>query len=85
MVHVSAPYSKIFSSVERKKLIFSLRGRSDFHVLSSFLIAAQACAFLVFMSFSELSTQEPKHSKSFTFLSGFSLAGIVPFLGLGVL
>ena len=51
MVHVSAPYSKILSTVERKKLIFSLRGRSDFHMLSSFLIAAQACAFLVFTSF----------------------------------
>ena len=57
MVHVSAPYSKILSTVERKKLIFSLRGISDFNVLSSFLIAAQACAFLVLMSFSELSTQ----------------------------
>ena len=57
MVHVSAPYNKILSTVERKKLIFSLRGISDFNVLSSFLIAAQACAFLVLMSFSELSTQ----------------------------
>ena len=47
MVHVSALYSKILSAVERKKLIFSLRGISDFNVLSSFLIAAQACAFLV--------------------------------------
>ena len=72
MVHVSAPYSKILSTAERKKLIISLRARSDFNMLSSFLIAAQACAFLVVMSFSELSTQEPKYFKSFTFLSGFS-------------
>ena len=71
MVHVSAPNSKILSTVERKKLIFNLRGQSDFHMLSSFLIAAQAFAFLVFMSFSELSTQEPKYLKSFSFLSGF--------------
>ena len=75
IVHVSPPYSKILSSVERKKLIFSLRGRSDFPMLSSFLIAAQACAFLVFMPFSEL----PEYLKSFTFLSGFSLARIVSF------
>ena len=85
MVHVSAPYSKILSTVERKKLIFRLRGRSDFHMLSSFLIAVQACAFLVFMSFSEFSTQEPKYLKSFTFLIGFYLARIVSLLGLGVL
>ena len=85
MVHVSAPYSKILSTVERKKSIFSLRGRSDSHMLSSFLIAAQACALLVFMSCSELSTQEPNYLKSFTSLSGFSLARIVSFLGLGVL
>ena len=52
MVHVSAPYSKILSAVERKKSIFSLRGRSDFHLLSTFLTAAQACAFLVFIAFS---------------------------------
>ena len=51
MVHVSAPYSKILSTVERKKLISSLRGRSDFHMLSSFLIATQGCPFLAFMSF----------------------------------
>ena len=69
MVRVSAPYSKILSAVERKRWIFSLRGRSDFHMLSSFLIAAQACAFLVFMAFSELSTQEPKYFKSFEWLS----------------
>ena len=85
MVHVSAPHRKILSTVERNILITSLRGKSDFHMLSSFLISAQACAFLVFMSFSELSVQEPKHSKSFTFFSGFSLARIVPFLGFGVL
>ena len=35
MVHVSAPYSKILSTVERKKLILNLRGKSDFHMLSS--------------------------------------------------
>ena len=35
IAHVSAPYSKILSTVERKKLIFSLRGRSDFHMLLS--------------------------------------------------
>ena len=75
MVHVSAPYSKILSTVERNKFIFNLRGKSDFH-MSSFLIAAQACTFLVFMSFSELSTQEAKDVKLFTFLSGFSLARI---------
>ena len=85
MIHVSAPYSEIFSTAERRKSIFSLRGRLDFHMLSNFLIAAQACAFLVFMPFSELSTQEPKYLKSFPFLSGFSLARIVSFLGLGVL
>ena len=85
MVHVSAPYSKMLSTVERKKLPFSLRGRSDFHILSIFLIAAQACAFLVFMPFSELPTQEPKYLKSFTFLNAISLARIVSFLGLGVL
>ena len=85
MVHVSAPYSKILSTVERKKLIFNLRGKSDFHMLSSFRIAAQASAFLLFMSFSELSTQEPKYLKSFTFLSGFSSAITVSFLGFGVL
>ena len=76
MVHVSAPYSKILSTVERKKLIFNLRGKSDFHMLLSFRLAAQACAFLVFVSFSELSTQELKYLKSFTFLSGSSLARI---------
>ena len=85
IAHVSAPYGKILSTVERKKLAFSLRGRSDFHMLSSFLIAAQACAFLVFMSFSELSTQEPKYLKSLTFLNALSLARIVSLLGLGVL
>ena len=85
MVHVSALYSKMLSAVERKKLIFSLQGRFDFQMLSSFLIAAQECAFLVFMSFSQLSTQEPKYLKSFTCLSGFSLARILSFLGLGVL
>ena len=67
MVHVSAPYSKILSTVERKKLIFTLHGKSDFHMLSNFLIAAQGCAFLIFISFSELSTQDPKYLKSFTF------------------
>ena len=84
IAHVSAPYGKILSTVG-KKLAFSLRGRSDFHMLSSFLIAAQACAFLVFMSFSELSTQEPKYLKSLTFLNALSLARIVSLLGLGVL
>ena len=59
MVHVSAPYSKILATVERKKLIFNLCGKSDFHMLSSFRIAVRAYAFLVFVSFSELSTQEP--------------------------
>ena len=35
MVHVSAPYSKILSTVERKKFIFNLRGKSDLHMLSN--------------------------------------------------
>ena len=74
MVHVSAPYSNILSTVERKKLIFNFRGKSDFHKLSSCRIAAQACAFLAFMYFSEFSTEDPKYLKSFTFLSGYSLA-----------
>ena len=41
MVHVSAPYSKILSTVERKEFIFSVRGRLDFHVLSSFLLLSK--------------------------------------------
>ena len=85
IVLVSAPYSEILSTVERKKLIFSLRGRLDCHMLSSFLIAVQVYAFIVFVFFSELSTQEPKYLKSFIFLSGFSLARMASFLGLGVL
>ena len=54
-------------TVERKKFIFNLLGKLDFQMLSSFRIAAQACAFLVFMSSSELSTQEPKYLKSLIF------------------
>ena len=72
-VCVSAPYSKILATVQQKKLIFSWRGSSDILMLSNFLIAAQACAFLICMSFSEVSTQEPKYLKSFTLLSGFMM------------
>ena len=84
-VHVSVPYSKLLSTVQRNKLLFNLRGKSDFHMLSSFRIAAQVWAFLVFISLSEFPTQEPQSLESFTFLSGFSLARIVSFLGFGVL
>ena len=61
------PYSKILSPAERKKLIFSLRGRSDFHMLLSFQLGNERASALFFVLYilppskPVFSTFQPNH------------------------
>ena len=69
-VHVSDPYRRMHSTVDRKMFIFMLLGRFDFHILSSLLHAFQASAFLILKSFSDSIMCEPRYLKSSTCFNG---------------
>ena len=65
-VQLSQPYSRIDSMVAMKKRNFRSLLMAEHHILDNLFRACQAKAFLTAMSFSELSTQEPKYLKSST-------------------